>query len=88
VRQSGHLGFLNYACGVAQVQCVGLAEYLISAQAGYESLSLSTAQNGCIPSRQSKSKEESTEIGSFAVLPGRTESPKEATWDVTETESM
>jgi hypothetical protein len=41
-----------------------------------------------ITSRQSKSKEESTETGSFAVLPGRTESLKEATWEITETESM
>jgi hypothetical protein len=93
-RQSGHLGFLNYACNVAQVHVLALRTI---SQAGHESLS--TAQNGSrrthalhsnfgIPSRQSKSKEESTEIGDFAVLPGRTESPKEATWDVTETVSM
>lgn len=46
MRQSGHLGFLNYACDVAQVQCVGLAEYLISAQTGHESLSHSTSRTG------------------------------------------
>jgi hypothetical protein len=65
---------MNYARDVAQVH-VGLAEYLISTQADFESLS--TAQHGPRAPFQVwylfktiKAQEESVEVGSFAVLPG------------------